>query len=228
MEVFRYCLEGTHSKDNDHVKDFTVTSSATHDIVANVSRENSGSFLLQNKFDYKSPQASGLMSLYGDSVHPPTKIRESYFEVGQNRHAVPESNNTMTFDVEERKLSNSAGHLPGGNGTPFWPSESRSTAFSFDLRSSSDNLPLYPDIAETNTRRSRPSFLDSLNMPSATSASEKPFTETETTQPFSKWKSSNVPSALEHSRTSSISSGHGDDMYRHTVNDNSMERKCDS
>ncbi|CAL5414480.1 unnamed protein product [Camellia sinensis] len=168
------------------------------------------------------------MSLYGDSVHPPTKIRESHFEVGQNRHAVPESNNTMTFDVEERKLSSSAGHLPGGNGAPFWPSESRSTAFSFDLRSSSDNLPLYPDIAETNTRRSRPSFLDSLNMPSATSASEKPFTETETTQPFSKWKSSNVPSALEHSRTSSISSGHGDDIYRHTVNDNSMERKCDS
>ncbi|GMP55798.1 hypothetical protein CsSME_00020511 [Camellia sinensis var. sinensis] len=223
-----YGLEGAHSKDNDHVKDFTVTSSATHDIVANVSRENSGSFLLQNKFGYTSPQASGLMSLYGDSVHPSTKIRESYVEVGQNRHAVPESNNTMTFDVEERKLSNSAGHLPGGNSTPFWPSESRSTAFSFDLRSSSDNLPLYPDIAETNTRRSRPSFLDSLNMPSATSASEKPFTETETTQTFSKWKSLNVPSAFEHSRTSSISSGHGDDMYRHTVNDNSMERKRDS
>ncbi|XP_028054404.1 protein BLISTER-like isoform X1 [Camellia sinensis] len=223
-----YGLEGAHSKDNDHVKDFTVTSSATHDIVANVSRENSGSFLLQNKFGYTSPQASGLMSLYGDSVHPSTKIRESYVEVGQNRHAVPESNNTMTFDVEERKLSNSAGHLPGGNSTPFWPSESRSTAFSFDLRSSSDNLPLYPDIAETNTRRSRPSFLDSLNMPSATSASEKPFTETETTQTFSKWKSSNVPSAFEHSRTSAISSGHGDDMFRHTVNDNSMERKRDS
>ncbi|CAL5337321.1 unnamed protein product [Camellia sinensis] len=223
-----YGLEGAHSKDNDHVKDFTVTSSATHDIVANVSRENSGSFLLQNKFGYTSPQASGLMSLYGDSVHPSTKIRESYFEVGQNRHAVPESNNTMTFDVEERKLSNSAGHLPGGNSTSFWPSESQSTAFSFDLRSSSDNLPLYPDIAETNTRRSRPSFLDSLNMPSATSASEKPFTETETTQTFSKWKSSNVPSAFEHSRTSAISSGHGDDMFRHTVNDNSMERKRDS
>ncbi|KAF5950624.1 hypothetical protein HYC85_012617 [Camellia sinensis] len=212
-----YGLEGAHSKDNDHVKDFTVTSSATHDIVANVSRENSGSFLLQNKFGYTSPQASGLMSLYGDSVHPSTKIRESYFEVGQNRHAVPESNNTMTFDVEERKLSNSAGHLPGGNSTSFWPSESQSTAFSFDLRSSSDNLPLYPDIAETNTRRSL-----------LTSASEKPFTETETTQTFSKWKSSNVPSAFEHSRTSAISSGHGDDMFRHTVNDNSMERKRDS
>ncbi|KAI7979308.1 Protein BLISTER [Camellia lanceoleosa] len=179
-----------------------------------------------------------------NSIQPSTKITESYFQVGQNIHAVTESTNTVISDMGER---NSLSHFRSGNSTPSWPSESPSTAFSFDGRSSSSHVPLYPAVAEISTRRYRPSFLDSINMPKvpltepgrvesskfsdrdavASSAFETSFTETETIHPFSKLRDPNVASAFEHSMTSTVSARNGDDMYGHTFNEN-MDRRHDS
>ncbi|KAI8002931.1 Protein BLISTER [Camellia lanceoleosa] len=242
----QYGLEETHLKDNDsHLKDFTFGSPTSHVTVANVSLENSGSFLLQYNYGYSRPMATGLtLSSYEDSIQPSTKITESYFQVGQNIHAVTESTNTVISDMGER---NSLSHFRSGNSTPSWPSESPSTAFSFDGRSSSSHVPLYPSVAEISTRRSRPSFLDSINMPKvpltepgrvesskfsdrdavASSAFETSFTETETIHPFSMLRDPNVASAFEHSMTSTVSARNGDDMYGHTFNEN-MDRRHDS
>ncbi|KAL7177533.1 hypothetical protein ACSBR2_030822 [Camellia fascicularis] len=242
----QYGLEETHLKDNDsHLKDFTFGSPTSHVTVANVSLENSGSVLLQYNYGYSRPLATGLtLSSYEDSIQPSTKITESYFQVGQNIHAVTESTNTVISDMGER---NSLSHFRSGNSTPSWPSESPSTAFSFDGRSSSSHVPLYPAVAEISTRRSRPSFLDSINMPKvpltepgrvesskfsdrdavASSAFETSFTETETIHPFSKLRDPNVASAFEHSMTSTVSARNGDDMYGHTFNEN-MDRRHDS
>uniref|UniRef100_A0A5B7B7R9 BLISTER n=1 Tax=Davidia involucrata TaxID=16924 RepID=A0A5B7B7R9_DAVIN len=242
-----YGLEDAQSKDNDgHMKDFTVINPGTSPVLAaNVSSENSGSILLQNKFGYTSPLASTPAS---------SSYEDSSLEVGQNMHGVLKSNNTMISDMREKKLSSSVGHLPSANGSPLWPSESRSTGFSFDSRSSSNHVPLYPAVAETNTRRSRPSFLDSNNMPRvssaslplpepekaesfssevhnmgimASTASEKSFTEIERMEPFSKLRIPNASSAFEHSAISSVSAGNEGDLHRHSVNENSMERKHD-
>ncbi|PSR98349.1 Myosin heavy chain, striated muscle like [Actinidia chinensis var. chinensis] len=228
-----YGLEEAHSVDNDsNMKDFVVSSATSHAIVSN-SPENSSSSLLQTKFGYTNPQASGLASsLYEDSFRPSIKITESSSKAGENTHAVLDLNNNMTFDMGERKFSDSVGHFPSGNSIPLWPSESRSTAFSSGVNGSSNHVPLYPAPAETNTRRSRPSFLDSINLPKvplsepgkvdsysskvhemelALSASQKLFAETDTGQPFSALRAPNVL-----------------DMYGHNVNENSMERKQDS
>ncbi|KAA8527844.1 hypothetical protein F0562_035287 [Nyssa sinensis] len=240
-----YGLEEALSKDNDsHVKEFTVTNLGSS-VAANFSPENSGSILLQNKSgDTSLPASSRASSFY----------KESSLEVGQKMDGVLKSNNTLISDMEDRKSSSSFGHLPGVNSTPLWPSESRSTGFSFDVSSSSNHMPLYPAIAETNTRRSRPSFLDSINMPRfssaslplmepekaesfgsevrnmdvvASSASEKSFIENEKVEPFSKWTPPNVFSASQYSMNSSVSAGNGDDLYRHNVNEKSMENKHD-
>ncbi|CAL5416538.1 unnamed protein product [Camellia sinensis] len=225
--------------------DFTFGRPTSHVTVANVCLENSGSVLLQYNYGYSRPLATGLtLSSYEDSIQPSTKITESYFQVGQNIHAVTESTNTVISDMGER---NSLSHFRSGNSTPSWPSESPSTAFSFDGRSSSSHVPLYPAVAEISTRRSRPSFLDSINMPKvpltesgrvesskfsdrdavASSAFETSFTETETIHPFSKLRDPNVASAFEHSMTSTVSARNGDDMYGHTFNEN-MDRRHDS
>ncbi|XP_059652542.1 protein BLISTER-like [Cornus florida] len=137
-------------------------------------------------------------------------------------------------------------NMQGADREPLWPSQSRSPGFSFDVRSSSNYVPVYPDVAETNTRRSRPSFLDSINMPRlfsasfqpteqenaesfsskfhdmdislASSVSEKSLTETERMEPFP---------TLNHSMKTSFSASNGDDMYRYSANENRTERKQD-
>lgn len=156
-----------------------------------------------------------------DSVRPPTKTTMSSFGVGKNLHAAGASNDSLTFDTGERKLGNSVGHFPSGNSQPFWTSESPSTPFNFGAASSYNNGQLDPAVSEPASRRSRPSFLDSINMPRVpltepgtvepnssevndmdavtSSFSLTPYTDPETTQSFSKMRASNVPNAFEHS-----------------------------
>ncbi|XP_052189459.1 protein BLISTER isoform X2 [Diospyros lotus] len=232
-----YGLQEARSKDNGSLlKEFTISSPATsHVTVANLSSEYSGGIPLQNKFAYSSPLTSGLTSLYDDFNRPSTKMTGSSFEVGQNIHAIPESSNTMISDIGQRKYGNSLDHFPSGNSTSLWLPESQS-ASSFVSRSSSSHAPLYPAVAETNTRRSRPSFLDSMSVPRVpltdlgrveSSASETSFTNPETSQPFSKLMALKEANAFEPSVTSSVFAGNGNDAYRHTFRENSVERKHD-
>ncbi|CAH2080648.1 unnamed protein product [Thlaspi arvense] len=149
----------------------------------------------------------------------------------------------------ERKLSNSLGHSPSGDGTSFWRSGSQSTAFGFDAQNSSNRVPFDPAVVDTKPRRSRPSFLDSINVERVpfsepeqpelfgskvhgmdfvrSSASDKSSFEAERIQPSSKITLSDIPSSFEHSVNSSVV-GNGPDVDRRTVHESSMEMKIGS
>ncbi|KAK9291750.1 hypothetical protein L1049_019700 [Liquidambar formosana] len=165
--------EAKSKQNNSSWKDFTVTNSGTsHVLFMNVSSENTGSTPPQNKSGYASMLASGRTS---------SLFEESALGDGQNTHGKHEFKDHMisNSDLGERKLGGSVGHLFSAHSEPWLTSESPSTSFNFDVRSSLDNIPTYSPISETNTRRSRPSFLDSLNMPRVSSLSPFPLNELE-------------------------------------------------
>ena len=120
-----------------------------------------------------------------DSVHPITTAKQSAFGVGQEVPGSVDFNVHMLSNKEDKKLSSSFGYLPSTHGASPLASESSSTSFAFDVRGSSNHLPLYSVTPETNTRRSRPSFLDSINVPRVPSASHLPLTEPGKAEPFS-------------------------------------------
>ena len=105
-----------------------------------------------------------------DSVHPIATATQSAFGIGQDVHGVVDLNVHMLSNKGDKKLSSSFGYLPSTHGASPLTSESSSTSLGFDVRGSSNHLPLNSVTPETNTRRSRPSFLDSINVPRVPSA----------------------------------------------------------
>ncbi|KAG6764618.1 hypothetical protein POTOM_032096 [Populus tomentosa] len=115
---------------------------------------------------------------------------------------------------------------------------SESTGFKSDAKISSNHVPQYSVTSESNNRRSRPSFLDSLNVSRSSSQSsfrhsepEKSFiintsksngidalgssafqklpVETETARNFSELMTSSMPSSFDHATPFSVSSTNG-------------------
>ncbi|XP_011029708.1 PREDICTED: uncharacterized protein LOC105129379 isoform X2 [Populus euphratica] len=126
---------------------------------------------------------------------------------------------------------------------------SESTGFKSDAKISSNHVPQYSVTSESNKRRSRPSFLDSLNVSRSSSQSsfrhsepEKSFiintsksngidalgssafqklpVETETARNFSELMPSSMPSSFDHATPFSVSPVNGVT----NANENSMER----
>ncbi|XP_010527180.1 PREDICTED: golgin subfamily A member 2-like [Tarenaya hassleriana] len=96
----------------------------------------------------------GLTSSNEGSLQPTTKMTGSIFEVAKNRQGNSELEGSM-----EQKSSLSSSYLFSLQDTSSQPFES--SDFSLNIRSSS---PVYTAKNENNARRSRPSFLDSLNI----------------------------------------------------------------
>ena len=186
-----------------------------------------------------------------DSIPPATNLRGSASEAWQHVNGIAHINDSRISDYGERKLSSSAGSLPSVNNSAEQPWEG--TGLSSDFRSSSNHVPLYSVTPETTSRRSRPSFLDSLNVPRASSGTlfqrtepqesfmssslitnstdvlgsspfQKPSVETETMGPYPMLKTSNGPSA-EHSMNFSDYSSNGGDFLRPNTNENRIDRK---
>ncbi|KAK9991621.1 hypothetical protein SO802_026606 [Lithocarpus litseifolius] len=197
-----------------------------------------------------SPQNSGY-TLPQDSIPPATNLRGSAPEAGQHVNGIAHVNDSMISDYGERKLSSSAGSLPSLNNSAVQAWEG--AGLSSDFRSSSNHVPLYSVSPETTSRRSRPSFLDSLNVPRASSGTlfqrtepqesfmssslitnstdvlgsspfQKPLVETETMGPYPMLKTSNGPS-VEHSMNFSDYSSNGGDLLRPNTNENRIDRK---
>lgn len=188
-----------------------------------------------------------------DSFQPTFNARGSAHETGQHMNGIAHISDSMVSDYEERKHSSSASSLPSVNNAA--PQAFEATGFSSDVRSSSNHVPLFSVATETNSRRSRPSFLDSLNVPKASSgtlfqhtepekdsfmsnssntysmdlfgssAFKKPSVETESIGTFSKLKTPNGPSVFNQSMNSSVYSGSGEDLVRPSLNENSMDMK---
>uniref|UniRef100_A0A2N9IGK0 Uncharacterized protein n=1 Tax=Fagus sylvatica TaxID=28930 RepID=A0A2N9IGK0_FAGSY len=109
----------------------------------------------------------GIYTGVQDSIPPTTNVRGSAPEAWQHVNGIAHTNDSIIFDYGERKLSSSAGAFPSVNNSAVQAWEA--TGFSSDVRSSSNHVPLSSVTPETTSRRSRPSFLDSLNMPRASS-----------------------------------------------------------
>ncbi|KAL6344328.1 hypothetical protein AAG906_037906 [Vitis piasezkii] len=123
------------------------------------------------------------MKSSADSVHPITTAKQSAFGVGQDVPGSVDFNVHMLSNKEDKSLVAllviylvHMGHLHWHLNLPL--------SFAFDVRGSSNHLPLYSVTPETNARRSRPSFLDSINVPRVPSASHLPLTEPGKAEPF--------------------------------------------
>ncbi|XP_075654172.1 protein BLISTER isoform X3 [Castanea sativa] len=233
-----------------------ATQSSFHRMDESQSTDNN-SYLMQSRITNHSystakisPQNSG-GTLPQDSFPPTTNLRGSAPEAWQHVNGIAHVNDSMISDYGERKLSSSAGSLPSVNNSAVQAWEG--TGLSSDSRSSSNHVPLYSVTPETTSRRSRPSFLDSLNVPRASSGTlfqrtepqesfmssslitnstdvlgsspfQKPSVETETLGPYPMLKTSNGPS-VEHSMNFSDYSSNGGDLLRSNTNENRIDRK---
>uniref|UniRef100_A0A7N2LZB9 BLISTER n=1 Tax=Quercus lobata TaxID=97700 RepID=A0A7N2LZB9_QUELO len=235
--------ESQSTDNNSYLMQSRVTNhSYSHVSTAKISPQNSGGTLPQG-----NPSDASMLI---DSIPPATNLRGSAPEAWQHVNGIAHVNDSMISDYGERKLSSSTGSLPSVNNSAVQAWEG--TGLSTDFRSSSNHVPLYSVTPET-TRRSRPSFLDSLNVPRASSGTlfqrtepqesfmssslitnstdvlgsspfQKPLVETETMGPYPMLKTSNGPS-VEHSMNFSDYSSNEGDLLRPNINENRIDRK---
>lgn len=97
----------------------------------------------------------------GDSVLHKIDVKKAY-EDGQHADTVAAHGYNQISGIDKRKFSSSVGHLSSAS-NPFNSKESIYSSSNYDGRSSSNQEAVDPFIIGTNTRRSRPSFLDSIN-----------------------------------------------------------------
>ncbi|KAL2530887.1 protein BLISTER [Forsythia ovata] len=181
----------------------------------NILPANSVSTFLQDKSGYDERVASNLTSSsYKDSVYSATNVRNSTFGVGQK------------FPVMgENKFSGSVAHGGSTNNTSLWTESHGYADFSSDTQSSSNHaLPSPPATG----RRSRPSFLDSINISGGPSASPPLFGVATTDSSSSKvYPMDSLGSSFpQNTANSSIASGNGVDLFNHIM-ENSVENKHD-
>lgn len=181
-------------------------------------------------------------------AEPSNSLRGFAHEVGKNMHGNSvDLSDPITFRFGEGKLTSSASGFHNLQSTAVQTSESM--GFGSDARSSS----LYSVTPETNSRRSRSSFLDSINVSKASSGTvfqhgepeeslmsnsyksngmsflgsspfRKPSMDDDTVRSFSKFETG-APHAFENSVKSLFPPNAGMDQQRPIIEGNSMERK---
>ncbi|XP_021897004.1 protein BLISTER isoform X2 [Carica papaya] len=176
-----YEMEESHLKGSDSsIRVPAVINPAfPHDFGAKVSSQISGNTVLQSKSSDVSmlDNGPGLTSNYEGSIQPATSMSNKLLKSGLNLQGSAEFGEPGTSNYGERMPNITANSLTSLFSDPFRTSES--SAFAFDNRSSVSELPLHSVRNETNARRSRPSFLDSLNVSRASSGACSQHTELE-------------------------------------------------
>ncbi|MBA0681425.1 hypothetical protein Goari_023227, partial [Gossypium aridum] len=160
--------EPRSKEDDGYSKVSTVLNPiSSENFVSKISPQNS----LQSKASEGSLLGSShaLSSLYEDSAQSTSGGRGSILEVGQSLQGTGDFKEPMISDFGEGKFSSSSGGFPSLHVPSI--QTSGSSEFSFDARSSSSHAPLHSVANDTSSRRSRPSFLDSLNVSGASSGS---------------------------------------------------------
>ncbi|KAL3506298.1 hypothetical protein ACH5RR_031680 [Cinchona calisaya] len=134
--------ETLSSNSDNHEKDFSASNAGnSHSLLANGFPENSGNFLHDNS-SYRDPMVSNHISS----------------SLGGEKMGGLEYNTSVFPDLRESKFSGST-QLSGANNLSPWTPDSNYSGFS-----SSNYGQLSQSSAGTNIRRSRPSFLDSINI----------------------------------------------------------------
>ncbi|BBG92618.1 BLISTER protein, partial [Prunus dulcis] len=235
---------------NISLMDSLSNSGSSHPFVTKISPQNSVSALLQSEASNVSTVSGGPPPslLYEGLAEPSTSLRGFAHEVGKNMHGNSvDLSDPITFRFGEGKLTSSASGFHNLQSTAVQTSESM--GFGSDARSSS----LYSVTPETNSRRSRSSFLDSINVSKASSGTvfqhgepeeslmsnsyksngmsflgsspfRKPSMDDDTVRSFSKFETG-APHAFENSVKSLFPPNAGMDQQRPIIEGNSMERK---
>ncbi|XP_010314767.1 protein BLISTER-like [Solanum lycopersicum] len=147
-------IEGKKTKDLS-----VMNSSTSHAFPANVSPENSRGPHLQEKPGFMDRWASGFTSSsYEDHMRPTTSSTKFSLEDGQ-RDGTVEANSSIISDIGYGQFNNSGFYM--NNNSSSWASDSKHEDISSEARSSSSNSKL---STATVGRKSRPSFLDSINI----------------------------------------------------------------
>ncbi|CAN4095677.1 unnamed protein product [Withania somnifera] len=168
--LFNHDGPGKSVPEENNRKNFSVINTGTaHDVSANVSPENSLGPRLHDKPGYMDRWASGLTSLsYEDNMRPASSSTNFSLGAGQ-KDGVVEANSSMVSDIGYGQLNSSAFYMT--NNSPSWASDSKYDRISSEVRSSPSNSKLSPP---TVAKRSRPSFLDSINISTVPVVSPSP------------------------------------------------------
>ncbi|XP_058096820.1 protein BLISTER [Magnolia sinica] len=121
---------------------------------------------------------------YDDSMSSTTNLIKSYQRFEQYKDGKMDFNNAGVFEMGGNKLGGAIDRPLNGDSAPWRTSESFSSGSSLNFSSSSNQTLLRSPMSETSNWRSRPSFLDSLNLPRGYSVSQLPSTESEKSEPF--------------------------------------------
>ncbi|KAJ4841157.1 hypothetical protein Tsubulata_016920 [Turnera subulata] len=184
-------------------------------------------------------------------IQPSTNFQGSGADVVHDRHGNKGFSDPGNSSLWERNFGSSAGGLTGMHAAAFQTSELSGS--SSDFRSPSSHVPLSSSASETSARRSRPSFLDSLNVPRpapgppeitqaensfmhSSSKSNgtgilgsyglrKSTAENESMGPLSSMRPSGGPTAIEHSINFSVPSSNGVDTPITNVNEMGVDKK---
>lgn len=130
---------------------------------------------------------------YDDSTISKTDLTELVPTFQRDVDSHLHFDNARVVDVGGRKCN--GGHYPSMDSAPSWMPESFSSQTSLNVKSSFDQSPLHSTISENAIRRSRPSFLDSINVPRSASVSHFPFSDSDKTEKLWPSRSSNVHKA---------------------------------
>ncbi|XP_073124750.1 protein BLISTER-like [Henckelia pumila] len=161
--------------DNTPEKDFLLGNSSTSVFTPNLLPENSIRALLQDMLDNDGHLGNDIISSpYQNSVRSSPNMTRSVFGVGQKISEFP--------DMEEKKVSGSTGHMGGFDRSTPWISNNRYSDQS-DTQLWSNRAPQSPTVSG---RRSRPSFLDSIQISKAPASSPPLFGETKVDSSSSK------------------------------------------
>ncbi|XP_040958501.1 protein BLISTER isoform X5 [Gossypium hirsutum] len=233
-------FQDTKSKEDDgSLKASAVVNPfSSEDFVTKISPQNS----LQSK-----ASDSSLL----DSTQSTLGITGSALEVGQSLQGNAEFREPMSSKPGERTFSNYSSGFPSVPGPSAWAFGS--SEFSFDAKSSTSHMPLQSVTNDTSSRKSCPSFLDSLNVSKASFGSlfqhnqptkdafpshssqfnsmnairssplDKPSMESETMGTFSKQRSLVFPSASEFPSHFAVPAKSNGDLLR--LNENISEKK---
>ncbi|KAJ6356325.1 hypothetical protein OIU78_004437 [Salix suchowensis] len=194
------------------------------------------------------PSYSSSPAIVEDSTLANMKLRDSDSEVEQDMHF----NYPMNSAFGERNISSSSGSLRTVHDTAVQTSES--TGFNPNARIPPSHVTPTSVTSESNTKRSRPSFLDSLNVSRSSSRSsfqrtepEESFiihtsnsngidavgssafqklpVETKTDRSLSEMAPSNIPSSFDNATKFPVSLTNGVGIMNSNTNENIMERK---
>ncbi|XXG79548.1 hypothetical protein AAC387_Pa09g0591 [Persea americana] len=131
-----------------------------------------------------------LASNFLDSTSSKTNLTQSAPRVDVHVDGDMNINNSRVSMVAGEVLSSY--HYPKVDSAGWQTSEYFSSGSSLNAKSSSDRGPLHSTISEVGIRRSRPSFLDSLNVSRVSSLSNLPFTELDKSEHVIPLRSSKV------------------------------------